>query len=182
VRQLILYLACIVGLGGPLWLAQIAPPIGSARVRHPYRWGAWVSLQTALISGGAVATSFLIVASRGIEALAFLLMALGTLGLLSSVILYLRKRVGVVLTIAAEIVFLITAIVLGPVQRPGQLLWMAPSILLALILLANSLYFLKRWKLMAPWHEPPKDSGKKPAPRRRLGRLVIPRLKTRQAR
>lgn len=168
---LILAVAVACGIGAPVWAAQRAAPLGG----RPFRWGAWLALQTALVSGACIAVAFLAAArTGGGSGTSLALVVTGGLGLAAAVTLHQRRRTGVVLILASEVAFLALCwFNLSADAGRAGLATGAVAALLGLIA-ANALYFRRRWSALSnDWARPPAPAQARRG--RRRSRVVMGR-------
>jgi hypothetical protein len=120
--------------GIPIWISLKAKSLDV----FPYRWATFVAFWLAI---GTVTMLFrIMVARQATTAMTYLFLAV--LGALASVGLFRRAKLGVVFLIAHH-----TVIFLAPLI-PGASYVLISAMFWLILLIANILYFKKRWKYM----------------------------------
>lgn len=155
--------ALIVIVGGPIWFAVKARPIGSL----PYRWGTYVGIWGVLLSIVLLGASIKATEGHGSPGVGLLITAAefaGAVGVLR------RKRWGVVLLLTNQTaIILISASVNDLDVRPSFSRSVASLVGIAL----NIWYFGRRWTLLSqPWSS--SDSGEDTAPDQVAGQADSP--------
>ena len=130
-----------------IWLSMTAKPIGPVNSRKPYRWGTLVALLSAISSLPFLAPALIAAETeRVVIATAYLF---SMLVLVATCLLLLeRRRLGVLLFFATNIIFLVLTVA-GPsiARRAAIFNDRRPAAGIFGYILINAVYFKKRWKL-----------------------------------
>ena len=123
-----------------IWIALRAKPLGVL----PYRWGTYCVIETGLVG---VSLSLATVNVQNWNAFTLFVMLWGSASLHAAIGLFRRRRYGVVFLILSELITFLgdpirAAFGLPGVGQPGS------GLPLPVVLIANIVYFKKRWKAM----------------------------------
>jgi len=151
VRDAIGVVLLLGGIVVPLWFGLRAKPLGA----QPYRWATWLSLQSILLSAATVPTALKSIIAQGPEFGPVYLWLITGLAIGGAVGVLRRKRAGVVCLVASEALTFLMAPLLSMSPLANAVNEGAPPVPVLGVLIANCIYFRRRWTLLGAPDERP---------------------------